>query len=85
MQKQKPVKNLQELRLKISEKFAALENEEITVQQAMGFAAMAKVMISCVRVEMYNNEMKGIVQNIDFLDIAKPSVETGMLIDEFKK
>lgn len=68
-----PVKNMSELRFKLAEKFAALENGEISVGDAKAFAGIASAIINTCKVEMVNNSMLGAIKEIDFLnEISKP-------------
>ena len=68
MQKQKSIASIQELRLKMAEKFAALENGEISIGEAKAFTGMASVMVNACKIELGNNMYNGVTSAIDFLD-----------------
>lgn len=71
--KQTAVQNIQELRYKMAEKFAALENGEISTGEAKAYIGIASVIVNACKVEVINNHALGVVKNIDFLDMENKS------------
>jgi hypothetical protein len=67
MSKKKPVKYIQELRYKLSELYAALENEEIEVSRAKVMVGAASAIINTCKVELLNSQIIGETTQIDFL------------------
>lgn len=67
MSKKKPVKNIQELRFKLSELYAALENDEIEIGRAKVMVGAASAIINTCKVELLNNQVIGETSQIDFL------------------
>ncbi|MBC7510412.1 MAG: hypothetical protein H7320_16945 [Ferruginibacter sp.] len=71
MQKNTAVNNIQELRYKLAEKFAALENDEISIGQAKAFTGLAMAIVKTCQIEAFNNESIGVQTSIDFLGIKQ--------------
>lgn len=67
MTNKKPVTSIQELRYKMAEKFAALENGEITTSEAKAFVGIASVIVNSCKIEYLNNASAGVTDSIDFL------------------
>ncbi len=76
MQNKKPVISIQELRYKMAEKFAALENGEITTSEAKAFVGIASVIVNSCKIEYMNNVSSGITNGIDFLVDENKRLET---------
>lgn len=51
----------------MAEKFADLENGDISVNEAKAFSGMASVIVNSLKVEMINNQINGVTSAIDFL------------------
>lgn len=56
----------------MAEKFAALENGEITVGEAKAFTGIASAIVNTCKIEMINNATIGVTKAIDFLDYGMP-------------
>lgn len=67
MSKKKPVKNIQDLRFKLSELYAALENDEVEISKAKVMVGAASAIINTCKVELLNNQVIGETSQIDFL------------------
>jgi hypothetical protein len=73
MLKKKPVKNIQELRYKLAELYAALENDEVEISKAKVMVGAASAIINTCKVELLNNQVIGETKQIDFIsDEQKP-------------
>jgi hypothetical protein len=65
----KPVSNIQQLRFRILEKFADLENKKITVSEAKAFTGIAAVVVNSCKAEIVNNQLsKDASRSIDFME-----------------
>lgn len=67
MSKKKPVKNIQELRFKLAELYAALENDEVDVSKAKAMVGAASAIINTCKIELLNNQVVGQTKQIDFI------------------
>jgi hypothetical protein len=68
-QKAQPVTSIQELRQKLAEKFAALENKEISVSEAKQYATFATGMLHAIKIELEGARFLGMTKRIDFLHL----------------
>lgn len=67
MSKKKPVKNIQDLRFKLSELYAALENDEVEISKAKVMVGAASAIINTCKVELLGDQLIGQTRQIDFL------------------
>lgn len=76
--KKRPVKNIDDLRFRMCEIFADLQNDEIDESKTRTLSQVAQVILNTVKVEMINNQMSGIAKQVDFLKAENqlPSSET---------
>lgn len=85
LKRTKAVANISELRFKLAEKFAALENGEISVSEAKAFAGIASAIVNTCKLEMINNSTNGITKEIDFLgEINNPAPTPKMRTEYFE-
>lgn len=69
----KPVSNLSELRYKMADLMAAIENEDIELATANGITKAAGVIVNACKVEVANNYAMGVTKSIDFIGLDEPA------------
>lgn len=83
MKNNKPVENLQQVRFKLAEKWAAYENDEITDKEAKVHIGFGTSLINACKVEVIRQHFTGLTEQIDFLD-TKPN-QKGISNDFFNE
>lgn len=77
--KQKPPKNIHELRLRMAEVFAGIQNDEVDLPTANALTKAASAIINACKVEVINNQIMRNVRTIDFLLTEKEMDEKRMI------
>jgi hypothetical protein len=67
MARKKSVTNIDDLRYRLSEKFAALENGEIDVAQAKAYTGLAAQIINSCKVQLMQQDIMGVAREIEYL------------------
>lgn len=66
--KVKPVKNISELRYKMADVMAAIENDEIELGKANGIIKAAGIIVNACKAEAVYNYTSGVTKAIDFIE-----------------